>query len=78
MMLGLPSYFSKDKYTQFEYVFTFDPEKSIIPIINNEEDVIENRIIQKKKTLNKVYLKPLDLYKFQRNFSLEGELVMEL
>ena len=78
MMLGQPSYFSKDKYTKFEYVFTFDPEKSIIPIINNEEYVIENRIIQKNKTLNKVYLKPLDLYKFQRNFSLEGELVMKL
>jgi hypothetical protein len=78
MILGQPSYFSKDKYTQFEYIFTFDSEKSIIPIVNNEEDVIENRIRQKKKTLNKVYIKPLDLYKFQRNFSLQGELVLEL
>jgi len=78
MVLGLPSYFSKDQYTNFRHLFSFDPEKYISPIINNKEDVIESRITQRNKTLNKVYLKPLDLYKFQRNFSLEGELVMEL
>lgn len=78
IMVGLPSYFPQDKYTQFEYVFPFDPSNFIIPIITNKEHVIETRITQKNKTLNKVYLKPLDLFKFQRNFSLEGDVVMEL
>lgn len=78
MVLGLPSYFSKDKYTQFDYVFSFNPSKSISPIIKKKEDVIETIIKENGKKINQVYLKPLDLYKFQRNFSLEGEVVLEL
>lgn len=78
IIFGLPSYFPKENVTQFEYVFDFDMEKYVTPIINDKNDLVEKRITKNDKTLNRVYFKPLDLYKFQRNFSLEGELVMEL
>jgi hypothetical protein len=78
IIFGLPSYFTKDKVTQFNYEFDFDMTKRVSPIINNKNDIVEKRIIKNDRTLNRVYFKPLDLYKFQRNFSLEGELVLEL
>jgi hypothetical protein len=78
IIFGLPSYFPKDKVTQFNYAFDFDVSKSICPIINNKNDLVEKRITKNNRILNRVYFKPLDLYKFQRNFSLEGELVLEL
>lgn len=78
IIFGLPSYFPKDKVTQFNYVFDFDTTKSISPIINDKSDVVEKRITKNDRILNRVYFKPFDLYKFQRNFSLEGDLVMEL
>jgi hypothetical protein len=78
IIFGLPSYFTKDKVTQFNYAFDFDASKSLSPIIKNKSDIVEKRITKKDKSLNRVYFKPLDLYKFQRNFSLEAELVMEL
>ena len=78
IIFGLPSYFPKENVTQFNYVFDFDTAKYVTPIIKDKSDVVEKRITKNDKILNRVYFKPLDLYKFQRNFSLEGELVMEL
>lgn len=78
IIFGLPSYFTKDQVTQFNYEFDFDVSISLCPIINNKNDVVEKIITKNDKILNRVYFKPLDLYKFQRNFSLENELVMEL
>jgi len=78
IIFGLPSYFPKENVTQFKCVFDFDTEKYVTPIINDKSDVVEKRITKNDKILNRVYFKPLDLYKFQRNFSLEGDLVMEL
>ena len=78
IIFGLPSYFTKDKVTQFKYAFAFNASKSLSPIINNNNDITEKRIAKNDRILNRVYFKPLDLYKFQRNFTLEAELVMEL
>lgn len=78
IIFGLPSYFTKDKVTQFKYDFDFDVSKYVTPIITNKSDVVEKRITKNDRILNRVYFKPLDLYKFQRNFTLEGELVMDL
>ena len=78
IILGLPSYFTKDKVTQFNYEFDFDVSKRVTPIINDKSDVVEKIITKNDRILNRVYFKPLDLYKFQRNFTLEGELVLEL
>ena len=73
-ILGLiPSF--KNKSTKFSFLYRFPVPNFFI--CSTKEDIIENLIDDGK--INQVYIKNLDLYKFQRNFKgFDVELVMSL
>jgi hypothetical protein len=75
IILGGPSYWPKDHLFDFENKI---PPNTVHPILNDKNDIIENIIIQNNRTINQVYFKKFDLYKFQRNFNIDNELVLDL
>jgi len=74
MILGLPSYWPKDHLFDFENKIA---PNTVHPILNNKNDITENIIIQHNRKINQVYFKKFDLYKFQRNFNIDNELVLD-
>lgn len=75
VILGLPSYWTKDLQIPFEDKIN---KNTVYPIVNEIDDITETRITQNNRKINQVYFKTLDLYKFQRNFSIDTELVLDL
>lgn len=61
LILGLPAN-NKVTATKFDTLFNFPP---ISVFISNNKDDIRETLIEK---INEVYIKKLDLYKYQRNF----------
>jgi hypothetical protein len=75
IILGLPSYWSEEY--QIDFKNKIDPTR-VYPIISDKDDITETIITQNNRTINQVYFKTFDLYKFQRNFAIDNELVLDL